>query len=70
MRFVIFVEGGLVQDVLCSEDCEYLIIDQDVEDEEESRELIDTDGDKFTAAIDHYEESARPDAVEHYFQQV
>jgi hypothetical protein len=69
LRLVIFVEGGVVQEVLCSERCEYLVIDQDVQDEELERELTDTRGNKFTAAIDRFEEVAHPDAVEHYFQQ-
>lgn len=68
-KFVIFVDGGLVQEVLCDQECEYLIIDQDCTDEEEEKELVDTRGDKFTAAVDAYEEPAHPAAVEHYFRQ-
>jgi len=68
-RFVIFVEGGLVQEVLSDEDCEYLIIDQDVTDDEEAREITDTTGGKFIGCIQKFGESPDLNAVDHYFKQ-
>lgn len=69
LRLVIMVKGGLVEEVLSSDECEYLIIDQDVCGDDEEREVRDTRGNKFVAAIGFYEEPAHPHAVEHYFEQ-
>ena len=69
MRAVIIVEGGLVQEVLTDEPMDYIIIDKDVQDEDESCELIDTVGDKFTASITEYQSRA-DEFCGYYYNQI
>ena len=70
MRFVIIVSGGVVDEVFCSEDSEYLVIDTDVMDGEQVMELTDTDGRKFDAEVGRCLATVNRGAVDHYFSQV
>lgn len=69
MRAVIIVQGGLVQEVHTDEPMDYIIIDQDVQDEDETCELLDMQGDTFTASLTEYESKACRE-VEHYYNQI
>lgn len=67
MRIVVFVNQGLVQEVLASEPVEVLLVDQDVRDEVETREVTDPAGKKFPAALVDWDPTVDPSAVAHYF---
>lgn len=69
MRVVIIVEGGVVQNVFADDKLDYLIIDKDCCDEDESFELQDVVGNTFTASLTEYEATACED-VEHYYNQI
>lgn len=70
MRAVIIVQGGLIQDVFTDAPMEYIIIDQDVQDEDELATFRDTSGEEFEAAITEYETKGEPQIVEHYYNQI
>ena len=69
MRIVIIVEGGIVQEVHADEKLEYVIIDKDCCNEDESLDLKDMIGDTFTASLTEYETEASRE-VEHYYKQI
>jgi len=69
LRAVIIVEGGLVQEVHADEKLEYIVIDKDCCNEDETCELQDMTGDTFTASITEYEPEASRE-VEHYYNQI
>ena len=75
MKAVIFVHGGLVQEVISSEPLQYLVIDKDTEsyDEDELTHMTDPAGNRFQVALTECfagEGVAEPDMVEHYFKQI
>ena len=70
MKAVIIVQGGLVQRVIADEDLEYLIVDQDVQDEDEATYLTDEAGTNYAAGITEYETFADPKTVKHFYDQI
>lgn len=73
---IIFVEGGLVQDVYSQPPATYIIVDNDVQQDEEDervQQLTDPDGDKFLAAVDVGLARDRVDGgydLEHWLKQI
>lgn len=53
-KVVIFVEGGIVQDVLSEEEIEYVIVDRDTEGAS-LKEIVDINGEDATFSIDKAE---------------
>jgi hypothetical protein len=70
-KVVIFVRGGLVQDVIASSPVEYLIIDADVQDENEAtRVRYWGDTDESACSFVNLETREDLGQVEHYFKQI
>jgi hypothetical protein len=70
-KVVIFVRGGLVQDVIASSPVEYLIIDADVQDENEAtRVRYWGDTEESACSIVNLETREDLGQVEHYFKQI
>ena len=74
-KLVIFVQGGLIQEIIADQTCRYLIIDKDIEnyEEDELAEMTEPNGDAFQAALNESaagEDIAEPDKVEHYWNQI
>ncbi len=59
-KIVIFVEGGIVQDVLSEQEIEYVIVDRDTENASLS-EIVDINGEDATFSINTAESNS--DAV-------
>jgi len=71
VKAVIFMEGGLIDQVLCTDQIEYLIVNRDAgEAEDMGMEMTDTRGDSFTAVVSSWGENPNAEAVIHYFQQL
>lgn len=78
-RLVIFLGGGLIQNMSSSEEMEVLILDYDTEGCDETREIVEWDFSKKMPSEDDRNEvfdrvprssSIDPEAVEHYFGQM
>ena len=75
VKLVIFVQGGLIADIIADQPCRYLIIDNDIENYEEDglAKMTDPTGDAFQAVLNESsagEDIAEPDKVEHYWNQI
>mgnify|MGYP001578007614 FL=1 len=70
MRIVILVKEGLVEQILASEPVEVLLVDRDVREELETREIVDTAGKKLTAALVGWNPTVDSFAVDHYFKEL
>lgn len=68
-RIVIFVESGVVTEVLCSEPTEILLIDQDVQDEEKAIQFTVSRLHRFLALTSTWTECGHPKATARYFNQ-
>jgi len=78
-RLVIFLEGGLIQDMCSSEEMEVLVLDYDVQGCDKTKEIVEWDFSKKMPSEDDRDEvfdrvpwssSIDPEAVEHYFEQM
>jgi hypothetical protein len=70
-KVVIFVRGGLVQDVIASTPVEYLVIDADCQDEDEAIKVrYWGDTEESTCGIVNLETREDLGQVEHYFKQI
>lgn len=70
-RVVIFVRGGVVQEVRGSAPVEYLIIDADVQDKDEATMMRDWgDTEMYPCEIVNLTTRPEPQQVEHYFNQI
>lgn len=67
MKAIIFVRGGVVQEVMSDLPLEYAIIDSDCD---EGKRLVDPDGSRFRAEASISETSPDPASVEHYWKQI
>lgn len=69
-RVVVFVEGGLLQEVLTSKDIDVLLIDQDVNGDDREQTFTDMKGEEFEGAPCYFDSTTAPELVGHYFSQV
>jgi hypothetical protein len=70
-KVVIFVRGGLVQEVRGSVPVDYLIIDADCENDDEAILMRDWgDTDMYNCSIVNLTTRPEPQQVEHYFNQI
>jgi len=72
MKAIIFVNGGIVEEVLSDDpDLECIVIDKDEIDRDRLIELNDaTDGTPFTAAATHFPVSVNRGDTWHYWYQI
>jgi len=78
-KLVVFLRGGLIQDMCSSEEMEVLILDYDVEGYDKTKEIVEWDFNKKMPSEDDRDEvfdrvpwssSIDPEAVEYYFEQM
>lgn len=70
-KVVIFVHGGVVEEVLSDWPLDCILIDKDETDEDQSCELKDaTDGTPFTASLTELPVSVDPKDTQHYWDQI
>lgn len=78
-KLVVFLRGGLIQDICSSEEMEVLILDYDIEGCDKTREIVEWDFGKKMPSEDDRDEvfdrepwspNVHPMAVEHYFKQI
>jgi len=69
-RIVVFLEGGLVSQVLTDTvGIEVLVIDDDTQGEEDERPVVDKNGEHFDACVDEVVAAVDVEAVQNYYRQ-
>ena len=78
-RLVVFLRGGLIQDMCASGEMEVLILDYDTEGCDKAKQIVEWDFSKKMPSevdrdevfdIDPWSPGVNPMAVEHYFKQM
>lgn len=70
VRVVVRIEEGLVQDIISDKPAEILLVDFDIQDEDETTEIVDKDGEIIgRAALTEWNEHPNPERVELYWKQ-
>ena len=71
MKVIIFVQGGVVQEVLSDSPFDCILIDKDATDEDQVVELKDAaDGTPFTASLTELQVSVDRKDTLHYWNQI